>query len=69
MRTSLASRRAVDASHSASPRAGSAAGNCFLPPADVAAAARGLGIAGLMTWDAGWDMQAGWEFAAAVAAA
>jgi chitinase len=50
------------------PASRSAAGSGFLPPSDVAAMARALGV-GVMTWDVGWDAQAGWEMASAVAAA
>ena len=52
------------------PASRSAAGSGFLSPPSVVAMARGLGknCSGLMTWDAGADEQAGWQFANAVAA-
>ena len=55
------------------PASASAAGSGFLPPAAVVALVRqlragGAAVAGLMTWDCGWDEQAGWQFAKAVAA-
>ena len=51
------------------PASRSAAGSGFLDPVEVAAMARSLSISGLMTWDIGWDAQAGWQMARAVAAA
>lgn len=56
------------------PASTQAAGSGFIQPAAVvsmvhALAANGTAISGLMTWDIGWDYQAGWQFAKAVAAA
>lgn len=57
------------------PASPSGASSGFLPPATVVGVVQALAanastaIAGLMTWSIGWDQQAGWEFAKAVAAA
>eukprot|EP00037_Helgoeca_nana_P011100 m.99305 g.99305 ORF g.99305 m.99305 type:complete len:392 (+) comp20615_c0_seq1:73-1248(+) len=49
------------------------AGSGYIAPTEVAAmvanlSAHGLQIAGVMTWSIGWDQQAGWPFAIAMAA-
>ena len=54
------------------PASPSGAGSGYIAPADVVAmvrrlAANGTAVFGLMTWDIGWDQQAGWQFANAVA--
>lgn len=54
------------------PATPSGAGSGYLSPPAVVAAVRalannGTAIAGLMTWDIGWDQQGGWPFATAVA--
>lgn len=65
------------------PAAAGAAGSGYLPPSQVVFhaktddkvvpliayfAARGIPIAGLMTWSIGWDHSTNWSFASAVAA-
>lgn len=55
------------------PASRSAAGSGFIVPGSVVSMVRTLAannsaIAGLMTWDCGWDEQSGWAFADAVAA-
>ena len=54
------------------PASRSGAGSGFINPTDVVSMVRTLAenqtqIAGLMTWDIGWDHQNNWEFANAVA--